>query len=60
MGQTTLKVLLSDWTDWDGAAYSLGISLGLIPDAQGRGAPKGVLEQSSDWDDALCHIGRVG
>ncbi len=43
MNQTTLKVLLGEWTDWDGAAYSLGVSLGLIPDTQGRGAPKGVF-----------------
>ena len=43
MEQTTLKVLLKDWVDWDGAAFCLGSALGLIPDAHGHGAPKYVF-----------------
>jgi hypothetical protein len=43
MEQTTLKALLQDWVDCDRAAYSLGISLGIIPDVQGREAPKHVF-----------------
>ncbi len=64
MEQTTLKDLLKDWVDWAGAAYSLGVSLGFIPDAQGRGAPKGVFWSKhptgmmlySMLDELVCRV----
>lgn len=39
----TFKDRINDWTDWDGAAYSLGICLGLMPDVSGWGAAKHVF-----------------
>jgi hypothetical protein len=29
-GIETLKAALQDWTDWDGAGYSMAVALGLI------------------------------
>jgi hypothetical protein len=29
-GIETLKAALQDWTDWDGAGYSIAVALGLI------------------------------
>lgn len=31
---TTLKEGLPDWTDWDGAAFKLAVTLGLMEDGQ--------------------------
>ena len=44
--EKTLKELLVDWTDWDWAAYALGISLGLMPNESAFGAAKHVF-----WTD---------
>ena len=43
MNDHTFKDMLGDWTDWDGAAYSLGISLGLMPNASSFGRAKHVF-----------------
>lgn len=43
MTQATLKDCIGDWTDWDVAAYRLGISLGLMPDASTFGRAKHVF-----------------
>jgi hypothetical protein len=40
---TTLKSRLQDWTDWDWAAYSLGVCLGLMPDEPDFGTAKHVF-----------------
>ncbi len=42
----SLKNQLTEWTDWDVAAYQLGISLGLMPDVPAFGASKHVF-----WSD---------
>jgi hypothetical protein len=44
----TLKERISDWTDWDWAAYNLGISLGLMPDAPAFGRAKHVFWGAHD------------
>jgi hypothetical protein len=43
MPEKTLKESINDWTDCDGAAYSLGICLGMMPDAAAFGAAKHVF-----------------
>jgi hypothetical protein len=53
MPQTTLKGRISDWTDWDWAAYSLGICLGLMPDAAAFGAAKHVFWSNHPVGDLL-------
>jgi len=39
----TFKEETRDWTDWDVAAYRLGIAIGLMPDQQSFGATKHVF-----------------
>lgn len=43
MPTRTLKERINDWTDWDVAAHSLGICLGLMPDNLGWGGSKHVF-----------------
>ena len=42
----TLKDNLTEWADWDGAAYQLAICLGLMRDAAALGSSKHVF-----WSD---------
>ena len=39
----SLREALADWTDWDGAGYALGVSLGLMPARKGWGGAKHVF-----------------
>jgi hypothetical protein len=39
----TIKISLREWTDWDLAAYNLGICLGLMPDERTFGNTKHVF-----------------
>lgn len=52
----TLKVRLSDWTDWDIAEYQLGIVLGIFPEwpknTPWRG-DKGVIWSANPIGDML-------
>ncbi len=43
MPERTLKESIGEWTDWDVAAYRLGICLGLMPEARAFGAAKHVF-----------------
>jgi hypothetical protein len=43
MRDTTLKARLREWTDWDSAGHSLGISLGLMPNQPIWGKTKHVF-----------------
>jgi hypothetical protein len=52
----TIKSRLGDWTDWDGAAYSLGICLGLMPDQSGFGAAKHVFWSNHPVGNTLNRI----
>jgi len=42
----TLRESLSDWRDWDGAAYALAECIGLVPPWNGWGRTKHVF-----WSD---------
>ena len=53
MPAKTLKERIGDWTDWDGAAYSLGICIGLMPDVGGFGAAKHVFWSNHPIGDLL-------
>lgn len=54
MQDTTLKTRLREWTDWDWAAYSLGISLGLMSDNAAFGGEKHVFWSSHPTGEMLC------
>lgn len=43
---TNLKSRLIEWTDWDWAAYSLGVCLGLMPDEPDFGTAKHVFRSN--------------
>jgi hypothetical protein len=51
-----LKERLLDWTDWDGAAYSLGICLGLMPDLETFGSAKHVFWSNHPIGNFLSSI----
>ena len=55
---------LADWTDWDGAAYLLGLSLGLFQDQNFQTDTKGVFwtdnALGNGLHDALLALARAG
>jgi hypothetical protein len=56
MPHKTLRESIGDWTDWDGAAYRLGICLGLMPNAAAFGAAKQVFWSNHEVGDLLFSI----
>jgi hypothetical protein len=49
----SLREALSDWRDWDGAGYTLGICLGLMPPEPGWGRAKHVFWSNHEIGNML-------